>query len=326
MIVAISNRKQWIDALRGIAILLVLYGHCLPFWDEYFIYTSPIKIPLFFAITGFVLNTQKDEPKFFFKKWLKRLVIPYFLLAIIPVVIFIPITPISGTVEKIEKILNGETFWFMPCMIIGNLVFYLYCHFVKKIYLKIAIAFICSIVGYILAQNHVLDFCFINVAFEIQFFYIIGYFLKHYMEHITSYYNVWILVVPMAIIYILICMLSSFVFPSQSLDVHLSYYYNIPVCLVLILLGLGCLFFSASRIYKWPRFLIFVGQNSLILYMWAGFVWIFVDYILYNCGITIPKSIFGGILKATGQIVICSCVALIINKHLPILVGKNKPK
>lgn len=48
---AVKNRKDWIDALHALAMILVIYGHRVPEWSEYFVFTSPIKIPLFFAIT-----------------------------------------------------------------------------------------------------------------------------------------------------------------------------------------------------------------------------------------------------------------------------------
>ena len=40
-------RKEWIDALRALAIVLVVLGHQLRGVAEYFIFTSPIKMPLF---------------------------------------------------------------------------------------------------------------------------------------------------------------------------------------------------------------------------------------------------------------------------------------
>ncbi len=61
-----SNRKLWIDCLRGIAILFVLYGHLVQGWNDYFVFTSPIKIPLFFVITGYVFNHNRTNNKDFF--------------------------------------------------------------------------------------------------------------------------------------------------------------------------------------------------------------------------------------------------------------------
>ena len=45
-----SKRKQWVDELRGIAMLLVLYGHLIQGSTPYFTFTSPIKLPLFLQL------------------------------------------------------------------------------------------------------------------------------------------------------------------------------------------------------------------------------------------------------------------------------------
>ena len=45
-----SKRINWVDQLKGFSIILVVYGHNLPFID---IYIESFRIPLFFFIAGF---------------------------------------------------------------------------------------------------------------------------------------------------------------------------------------------------------------------------------------------------------------------------------
>lgn len=45
-----TSRKGWVDALRGLAILLVMYSHCIGNMPGYIIFTGPVKMPLFYAI------------------------------------------------------------------------------------------------------------------------------------------------------------------------------------------------------------------------------------------------------------------------------------
>ena len=47
------ERKLWIDALRALAMLFVIFGHQVGNYIPYYVFTSPIKIPLFFMITGY---------------------------------------------------------------------------------------------------------------------------------------------------------------------------------------------------------------------------------------------------------------------------------
>ena len=57
----IKSRKDWIDALRALAIILVVLGHQLRGVAEYFIFTSPIKMPLFFAISGYLFKARNGH-------------------------------------------------------------------------------------------------------------------------------------------------------------------------------------------------------------------------------------------------------------------------
>ena len=58
-----SNRIVWIDRCKCIAIYFVVYGHlCL---DNKYVYA--FHMPLFFLLSGFVLNEKKYEFKDFLK-------------------------------------------------------------------------------------------------------------------------------------------------------------------------------------------------------------------------------------------------------------------
>lgn len=57
----LNLRKNWIDALRGLAMLFVLYGHLVHGWNEYFVFTSAIKIPLFFQSPVMYSRSEMGE-------------------------------------------------------------------------------------------------------------------------------------------------------------------------------------------------------------------------------------------------------------------------
>lgn len=59
------KRKIWVDLLRGFAMLLVIMGHIAKTESIFFLLTSPFKMPLFFAITGYVFNDRGETPKSF---------------------------------------------------------------------------------------------------------------------------------------------------------------------------------------------------------------------------------------------------------------------
>lgn len=114
-----NNRLRYIDCSRGIAILLVIFGHSmikdftihnrLIYYLRYFIYT--IHMPLFFIISGFLfeknlkkyINTKKIN--YVIDKFLKFM-IPYFAFSIINYFIVF----IGLKIEPLAKILINQNY------------------------------------------------------------------------------------------------------------------------------------------------------------------------------------------------------------------------
>ena len=76
-----SNRLQWADAARGIAILLVLFGHtCPPPYTTAFIYA--FHMPLFFFLSGLFMSY--DTPwKTWWQKRVRTLLVPFVIFNLV---------------------------------------------------------------------------------------------------------------------------------------------------------------------------------------------------------------------------------------------------
>src|SRR6202042_790957 len=76
-------RISWVDICRGIAIILVLYGHIFTNDNQrYLIYA--FHMPLFFFISGLVFSPTGTMPlKSVVIKYIKQLIIPYYLFALL---------------------------------------------------------------------------------------------------------------------------------------------------------------------------------------------------------------------------------------------------
>ena len=69
-----NSRKEWIDGLRALAMLIVMTWHISNGINSQWLFsliTAPIMIPLFFSITGYVFNDCEGNQKLFYTKLFK---------------------------------------------------------------------------------------------------------------------------------------------------------------------------------------------------------------------------------------------------------------
>lgn len=317
--IQLTFRKPWVDAIRAIAMIFVVYGHTVPNFNLFFIFTSPIKIPLFFAITGYLFTDEKCDIKSFLRKWLNNIVLPYIIIAYIPILIFTAKYGFEYLISSSVNLINGETYWFMPCLIVAEILYYLIIKFARHKIAEIVICVICFVIGYFLYNQGVLNFACINIAFQVPLYMSIGRLFKKY-EIFVSKVN-WSIVIIGGIAYLLLCLFHSFHY--AEIDIHLNQYPNLLLCLSEILLG--CLFVMACacKLYDAPKFLCVIGKNTLILYLWAGFSGI-IFILLSRLGINLPSNtLVAGGIKTVWAILFCNMSACILNKYCPYLLGKN---
>ena len=76
----LENRKVWIDWMKALGMLLIIWGHCFPVGLTSFVYA--FSVPLFFVISGY-LSKREESLKVFWKKNFRSLIVPYLLLCLI---------------------------------------------------------------------------------------------------------------------------------------------------------------------------------------------------------------------------------------------------
>ena len=267
------NRKEWIDVLRAIAIILVVLGHQIQEQTAYFVWTSPIKMPLFFAISGylFTLKPVKD----FAKKIFVGLVIPWFCLGLLPQLLMMPVKGIENTWIYFGKMISGEVLWFMPCFILGMILFYLTVRISSGRLISGGIASVLMFAGgLILYKHYTLDFASLYRAMAVQPFFWFGHAFRQSentkigKEFLNNNINLAVA----AVLYVTFIASTFYFYPGRSIDVHLNRYFNIPICALQILMGLYCLFVLFQRFSQFPKWIVEIGKCSLVIYIWHGFV------------------------------------------------------
>lgn len=318
-----KKRKQWLDILRCLAIILVVFGHQVQWFGAYFAYTSPIKIPLFFAISGYLFNPRDLDTKRFIAAIFKKLVFPYLALAIISSVASIPITGIYTFEKNLQAIFSGESFWFMPCLIIAEIIFYIQHKISTNIRIIIVLSILCFIFGQWLYRLSIFNFAMVNIAFQVQLYLLMGKIFRKYEGRII---NIPLYVaLPCIILYIILCFIGFKLGLTSTFDPHLSQYACMPYVLFLIFLGNTILFGLCPRIAQWPSLLVFIGQNTLVVYLWAGWGVSLLSVICRLLKLHIMEyNLFYAILSLISALCFCCICAVILNRYFPTLVGKSK--
>lgn len=315
-----TSRKPWLDALRGLAILMVVYGHCVRDLTNYFVFTSPVKMPLFFAITGYVFVVK--EWGSFFTQLFKKVLVPWFFLGLIPVLFFIPFNGLGYFFNYLMSMLSGKVLWFMPCFIIAEIIYYLLRRYIKRDMLLVLVAFLCMSLGLMLSKNSILDYAMVNRALMIQPFFLIGYYFHKY-ESFFIKMSWWVIAGAFAI-YICMCVIGMRLFPGEVIDVHNNRYFNIPFCLLQIILGCLLLFTTASKANFKSKTMSIIGQNTLVIYCWHSYAFLILTVGLSIVGFDLQINWFTALVKLLWATVVCSVLALLLNRFLPEMVGKKR--
>lgn len=321
-------RYEWIDALRAMAIIFVIYGHCNPGINVFYVFTSPVKMPLFFILSGFLFNERNGEfKKYFNGTWIK-LVLPWILLsliALIPSLIGFALSHnFTGVLNDIKNILLGVDHWFMPCFIIGSILHFLIRKYVKSELIRCIISLVCFFAGIIFKEHDILNACMLNRALHVQLFFYLGYCIKKYLDYIKEHSNT-ILFIGL-IFYLIGCVLTIILYPNQCLDVHKCFYYDLKICLPLIIVGNIALVTAASKCNHMPKWITFIGRNSLVIYMLQGYGFIVISSLIKILMIDVasmnqPLWAFG---KMVIIVAVTSLLSFIINRFTPIVTGGRK--
>lgn len=118
-----TERKEYIDVARGIAIILMVLGH-LGLKNSLTQIIYSFHMPLFFFIAGMTIS-RKQKLHVYLNKRITRLIVPYLLFA------FIFSTPdfkawiyvLYGSRNSIRLAGSSTPLWFLPCLFCADIIF-----------------------------------------------------------------------------------------------------------------------------------------------------------------------------------------------------------
>ena len=251
-----EQRVAWVDKLKAIGIISVVLGHIQsPF--GFFIFSW--HMPLFFFVSGFFISDKKSI-KQFVKRDFARLMVPYFIFAILGF-IFETLKRILLNRESLDYIFElrgifvymdypnlintyGFVLWFLPALFFGRLFVYIINKKIKSILVQSILVLFLFYISFPLDIFFGID----NALNSILFIFIGSIFYKYYQNEKKLY--ILPLIFPIIIFY----------FEVPALDMASKNFENITVNIL----------FSMSLIYMLFKLLVNTSINSKLVTLWGS--------------------------------------------------------
>jgi len=342
------TRNKTIDMLKGIGIFLVVLGHATFVDNRIIKYVFSFHMPLFFIISGLLMGLKNESDitfKAFITKKLRSMVVPYLCFSVCYTIIDVFSVykqQISLHDLKINAVCTisfagSGPLWFIPTLMLSELLLFL---IIKKfdrlrtLIIGVAISLVgfigCYFFNPILSANKdsLILLFFMNFVVVLLrgllclIFLAPGYFISTYIVRLKQEFSVIQLIIGIVLLVI--------TFPISTLndnpDLHNINYGNPFLFVICAYLGTIGLFLLCNNL-PYIKLIGFWGKNSLVIMIThLNFYYLYIGNLLavaVNPYITRAKSyifLFNILLVA---MVLSSVTALLINRFLPWMVGKN---
>jgi len=214
----------------------------------------------------------------------------------------------------------------MPCIVIAECIYFCIRKYIVSRHGQcIALASV-SMLGLVMGHYGIGRFAMFDVACISQAFILFGYWFKN--NEITLRENIGNSKLLLLFgIYVALVTMSMILFPGRSIDVHNNRYYSYLLCGVMIFISMLILFVAAPKITcyrnKFLRWVVFVGQNTLVFYIMHYDARIAIGKFLQ-----ITKLPFESFIEYfVAFVFICltmTMASFIINNRFPFVVGKKR--
>ena len=253
-----QKRIEWIDQLRGLLFLFVIICHSRlapPFLKHLY---EPIFLTCFFFLSGYLYKDKDIATKM--KSIFNGLVAPFLLYSLLlgGISLLQTFDPCVVMDTTVVNLLGGDTIWFIPCLILVEVLYVLISKFLKS--KSNAVCIILAVVALFVTSHIHIDFnvwCWQTALFALGF-YAYGHILK---ERLLNRRNTAIGVCT----YIALCIIAGNLGWLDGIDMH-KHRYGVPI-VFLFLSTIGCVvcvslirFFAICQIVGgiWQIHLIYV--------------------------------------------------------------------
>ncbi len=268
-----NNRIFWLDALKGIGIILVVLGHMnIP--KELTIIIYSFHMPLFFFISGYLFDDKKylfDKKKLFLNK-ASTLLWPFITFTLLSMFVTLLYKNFTYTelidflsINLINLFLANDSLntplWFLTALFSTELIFAFVLEKYKYKYFIFFIIFCLGLINsYLFQIKLILN---LHIAFIGLVFFILGWNSKqiNFIEIFKNkIYFIYML--------ILIVLFITLIFNNGRIDMYSSNFGNIILFLISAILGIFITLYISIKLmyFKFIKIILtYLGKNSLLI-------------------------------------------------------------
>ena len=314
-------RIKWIDSFRGIAMILVVFGHIVGSKNMLGRFVYLFHVPAFFFLSGYLFR-ENMEPKRFFYSRAKRLIIPFFLFTFSIIFYNYLIHIISHsdydlfwqircTLLQIRGQENRT--WFLPCLFVAETVFFLIIKSKKGMWIFVILVFLSwiNILVFKLNIPWYPDTAIIGSSFML-----IGYYARKgdILKKISEVY----LFIASLIVCVLILIIN--IRFSFVIDMVNNKYGNPIIFYIGALAGISLLYSVSSLAH--PKILVYIGQNTItFLCLNTISIKATIKILSFIPKINRVRYIYITLVLSVSLSILC-VLSCLINKFLPVYTGK----
>ena len=336
-------RIEFIDIIKGLAIILVVIGHTSPNKTEILPYKSLIyafHMSLFFILSGMFVATSRENYslqtlKDFSHKNFIALVVPFMIWGTIYMNFSFSnlVYLCFGSWINFAHIHTLTSLWFIVVLFVARIYIELFYMLVNKLKLKMQYAVFVAIpiffaLGFCLPHhNDVLtqngNFLSYDIAFVAAGFMLIGSLIKPCIKKLVNIKNIYLILLMLVSSLLFIYGFSLTDYTHEFVLMANAVYPNIPAFLFCSLTGSLSIISAGILIYKIPikkRILNFLGQNTLgVFLVHRHFVVAFLTFLQTNTNL---NRLSINTVVTIASLIIASLIVVLINRYAPIMFGK----
>lgn len=322
-----EKRIDWIDSIRGMAFIMVIFSH-LDFDNNVAMrFIDPIFLTAFFFVSGYLFKTGESF-LIVFEQRARTLLIPFVLLGTFNITtaeLYSSNTDHIGIAASFAELFSQygtphiNTMWFIPSLFVYSMFFF----FLQRLRNN-------SLYVWLLLLIVICNWCYlymfngIALPYHIQytgfacFYMAIGKMYRENEQKLNKYLNLNICLVGVVIYVIYICI---FDFTCN--------FYGSPLlidAITISLIGLTSFLYISKKVTN--KYLMYIGANSLLYFAFHGKAMSFVS-VFWN---KIPKELFCSniviyesslLIKAIIVSIVIIPLCYIVNRYFPFIMGKG---